>query len=242
MKSASEEKRGTIPPCSENHQDDRVLHRLGILDDRFVGRQLQIAGLESVAQKAAAGEELDLEDALVLSTASLPIVGRVVQLQAAARGSVGRLVAADLPIHRASSFYEGESIGQPVSDWSSFCEGLIEARKVISSGGTARFWYPIVERRLDQDGEHAGPSGVEVLRAIALARLVLPVQVEVQAPLATLGVKLAQVALEFGATHLGWVVPDGQTSEDSLIADARVLDETRGNFLPTALTEDIKGD
>ena len=68
-------------------------------------------------------------------------------------------------------------------------------------------------------------TGVEVLRAIALARLVLPAEIEVRAPLATLGPKLAQVALEFGASHLGYVAPDGQTPNDPLMADPSVLDE-----------------
>ena len=60
---------------------------------------------------------------------------------------------------------------------------------------------------------------------IALARLVLPETVEIRAPLATLGPKVAQVALEFGASHLGYVAPDGQSPADPLIADPSVLDE-----------------
>ena len=63
---------------------------------------------------------------------------------------------------------------------------------------------------------------MEVLRAIALARLVLPAEIEVQAPLATLGPKLAQVALDFGASHLGYAAPDGQSSGDPLIADSEL--------------------
>jgi 2-iminoacetate synthase ThiH len=66
---------------------------------------------------------------------------------------------------------------------------------------------------------------VDVLRAIALARLVLPAEIEVWAPLATLGPKLAHVALDFGASHLGYVALDGQTPNDPLLAAPSLLDE-----------------
>ncbi len=78
-------------------------------------------------------------------------------------------------------------------------------------------------------------TGVEVLRAIALARLVLPAEIEVRAPLATLGPKLAQVALDFGASHLGYVAPDGQTPNDPLVADPSVLDELLGSISRTEI-------
>ena len=63
-------------------------------------------------------------------------------------------------------------------------------------------------------------TGVDILRAIALARLLLPANVKIMAPLATLGPKLAQVALEFGASHLGCVAADGEMPGDPLTADA----------------------
>ena len=81
---------------------------------------------------------------------------------------------------------------------------------------------------------------MEVLRAIALARLVLPAEIEVRAPLATLGSKLAQVALDFGASHLGYVAPEGQTPNDPLVADPSVLDELLGSCHPTSLKEEPK--
>ena len=84
-----------------------------------------------------------------------------------------------------------------------------------------------MDRDLGCDGDF---TGVEVLRAIALARLVLPAEIEVRAPLATLGPKLAQVALDFGASHLGYVALDGQTPNDPLVADPSVLDELSGQL------------
>jgi hypothetical protein len=52
-----------------------------------------------------------------------------------------------------------------------------------------------------------------------------------------LGPKLAQVALDFGASYLGCVALDGQTPNDPLVADPSVLDELLGSCLPTSLKE-----
>src|SRR5208283_3625441 len=101
------------------------------------------------------------------------------------------------------------------------------------------FWYPIVTQPLDRGlGCDGNITGVDVLRAIALARLILPAKIQVLAPLATLGPKLAQVALDFGASHLGYVAPDGQVSDDPLLADPSVLEELLGSCLPTSLKEE----
>ncbi len=117
-------------------------------------------------------------------------------------------------------------IGQSLSDWPEFCRSLLATRAELSSTDETAFWYPLVERPFDRDGDFSGGfTGVDLLRAIALARLVLPAKVEVQAPLATLGPKLAQVALDCGASHLGYVAPDGQTPGDPLIADPKLLEE-----------------
>jgi 2-iminoacetate synthase ThiH len=94
---------------------------------------------------------------------------------------------------------------------------------------------------LDQDHVCDGDfTGVEVLRAIALARLLLPAEVEVRAPLATLGPKLAQVALDFGASHLGYAALDGQTPDDPLVAPAAMLDELLNGCLRTSPREELK--
>ena len=102
-------------------------------------------------------------------------------------------------------------------------------RSELVPAAAATFWYPIVGQPSD---------GVGVLRAIALARLVLPAEVEVQAPLAALGPKLAQVALEFGASHLGYAAPDGKKSDDPLVADPGALDELLQSISRTELMTD----
>jgi hypothetical protein len=127
-------------------------------------------------------------------------------------------------------------VGQALANWESFCEALIKMRSEVLSDGAAVFWYPIVGNSLDRDCKSDDdPTGVEILRAIALARLILPAEVQVQAPLATLGPKLAQVALGFGASHLGYVALDGQVPSDPLVADPGMFEELLGSCLPTSL-------
>ena len=100
-------------------------------------------------------------------------------------------------------------------------------------------WYPLVTGPLDREGSADGSfTGVDVMRAIALARLLLPAGARIIAPLATLGPKLAQVALDFGATGLGYVAMDGHAASNPLMAEASVLDELLGSCLPTALNSD----
>ena len=224
----------------------------------FLWRQLSATGLAAIAEKVAAGRDLDLDEALSLSRVSLPLLAKMVQLRPVASDNVlitlrrdvsnvpptssgagDTPAAAALPIDRVASLRElRPGIGQGLADWESFCRTLITIRSEVSLNGNANFWYPIVEQPLDRDLACAGNiTGAEVLRAISLARLVLPAAMEVRAPLATLGPKVAQVALDFGATHLGYVAPDGQTPDDPLIADPSMLDELLESCSPTCLKQ-----
>jgi biotin synthase-like enzyme len=127
-------------------------------------------------------------------------------------------------------------MGQPLADWESFCRTLVATRDTVSRDEAVTAWYPVLNKPLDQDpGGDGDFSGVEVLRAIALGRLVLPPEIEVWAPLATLGPKLAQVALEFGASHLGYVAFDGQPPVDPLVADSAMFDELLGSISRTEI-------
>ncbi len=219
-----------------------------------------------MAEKVAAGHDLDLEEAVALSRVSLPLLGRIVQLWPATHGAGDTSVSNSLPVERVAALPDLPGrIGQCLADWESFCRDLIAIRGEVSSTGTPIFWYPIVEQPLDRDGTvgcspavreggleptlpsqeiafpcDGGFTGAEVLRAIALARLVLPAEVQVQAPLATLGLKLAQVALDFGASHLGYVAPNGQTSNDPLVADPSVLDELLESISRTAINVPVE--
>jgi hypothetical protein len=194
-----------------------------------------------VAEKVAAGRDLGLDEALALSRAGLVLLAKLVQMRPAASGACGA-AAGGLPIERVASRPESPCyVGQSLADWDTFCHALIAMRGDLSCSGIAHAWYPILSEPLDQDHVCDGDfTGVEVLRAIALARLLLPAEVEVRAPLATLGPKLAQVALDFGASHLGYAALDGQTPDDPLVAPAAMLDELLNGCLRTSPREELK--
>jgi 2-iminoacetate synthase ThiH len=90
----------------------------------------------------------------------------------------------------------------------------------------------------DENASNDDYTGVEVLRAIALARLLLPENVQIVAPLTTIGPKLAQVALDFGATHLGYVGSNGEPLEGPLAVNVDELKELQQSNAPTALKEE----
>ncbi len=237
MTPASEEILDLTPPCPENSGDDGVVPGFKAPPQGFLFRQLSAAGLVEIAGKVAGGGELELPEALALSRASLPLLGKIVELRPVASDGIDISVHEALPIERVASLPESpRNVGQVLTDWESFCRALIALRSDFSPRSAARSWYPILAKPLDRDdGCEGGFSGAEVLRAIALARLILPAGVEIMAPLATLGPKLAQVALNFGASHLGYVALDGQPSSNSLLADPSVLDELMESISETEL-------
>jgi hypothetical protein len=88
-----------VPPCSDaSGHDDVAL-------DSFLWQQLATAALVAVAEKVSAGRDLELDEVLALSRASLPILAKIVQLRPAASGSFDMAPAA-LPIERVSSLAE----------------------------------------------------------------------------------------------------------------------------------------
>ena len=186
-------------PCPEIPGGDGAAPRFRASRDGFCWRQFRAAGLIDVAEKVAAGRDLELDDAFALSRASLPLLGKMVELRPVenVRGDMSFHEA--LPIDRVSLPPESpRQIGLALTDWESFCRTLIALRSEFSPDSAAISWYPILGKPLDRnDGPDGDFTGAEVLRAIALARLVLPAEIQVRAPLATLGPKLAQVALGF---------------------------------------------
>ena len=243
----------TIPDtvsCPDSSGDGRAAPQSPELRESFLWRQFSAAGLAAVAEKVAAGRDLELDEALALSRASLPLLGEIVKLRCVSKNAEEAALPNALRIERVATLPASPTcVGQPLADWESFCRTLIACRAGFSlplrEGGLKPTlqnrisWYPIVEQPLDRDlGCDSTITGVDVLRAIALARLVLPAAVQVWAPLATLGPKLAQVAMEFGASHLGYVAPEGQTPSNPLIADPSVLDELLGSCQPTCVKEE----
>jgi hypothetical protein len=244
---ASSSEDALAPGDASVHQAHK---RSGLLE-----RQLAAARLDRVATKVAAGLELELDDAVALSRASLPLLGRISQVRArstgfsrnsdeqppttAAQRGPGGTASANLPIQNVASLADlPRPIAQPLTDWEAFCRRLLEFRCQAYAACEPVAWHPEVSRLPDEEGSlHDRFTGVDLLRAIALARLLLPANVQIVAPLATLGPKLAQVALEFGATHLGYLATDGNEFESPMLVSRSVLDELRGSCSRTMLRE-----
>lgn len=229
-----------IPPCPDHLGGGGDAIQDSASRESLFWRQFRAAGLEAIAEKVSAGRALEFSEAVALSQASLPLLGKLVEMRPAAEDASRAAAPGSLPIDRATTLPDSPRIiGQPLADWAVFCRTLMATRDDRSSNGRLRAWIPLLEKPLDQEiGCDGGFTGVEVLRAIALARLVLPAEIEVRAPLAMLGPKLAQVALDFGASHLGCVALDGQTPGDPLVAESSLLDELSGSCPPTSLREE----
>jgi hypothetical protein len=248
-----------VCPAPDSEGQGRGLSRQSPCCSGLLQRQLSAAGLGDVAERIAAGSPLELDDAILLSRAAIPLLGRIVQLWPSGRARStgfsrnecskglpeavlpdGGTTSADLPVERVASASElPRQIAQPLSDWETFCRRLLETRCQLRGTSDTVVWYPQVSeppdahRMADEDF-----TGVDVLRAIALARLVLPANVQIVAPLAALGPKLAQVALEFGASHLGYAASDGEMPDNPLPVDQSVLKELQASCRPTKLKDD----
>ena len=130
----------------------------------------------------------------------------------------------------------GVAFGQPLRSGGEFPRELMAAREGLAGTGRWFAWYPQLGKRLDHSSlEGDEVSGWEVLKAIAVARLVLPRAVEIRAPLTTLGAKVAQVALDFGATHLGPVAADARTAAELRLPELETFDEVIEGLVPTAV-------
>jgi hypothetical protein len=222
-------------------------------------QQLAAAGLDGIAESIAAGTPLVLEEAVRLSQTSLPLLGRIVQLlpyecacstgfsrNECGHGSddaippEGGITSPDSLVERvATAASLPRQVAQPLAEWETYCRQLIAFRDELGATSEPVAWYPKVNGSPDENASSKDDyTGVEVLRAVALARLLLPENVQIVAPLAALGPKLAQVALDFGATHLGFVTCDGQPLESPLAVNADELKELQRSSSPTVMKED----
>jgi len=92
----------------------------------------------------------------------------------------------------------------PTNQHADVCRRLIDARERLVDTGRFLAWQPELVVGLDAATlSPDDPTGLEAMRAIALARLALPAQVAVRAPWAMFGTKTAHAALFFGASHWG---------------------------------------
>lgn len=161
---------------------------LAALVTRFGGERLQVV---------APGTEFARAMGSGLSAGDLGIPGvRRIDSDRSALNSVGHL-GIDILIQQSSL------TGEPL------IAELLEVRAFRCLAA----WTPHLATPPDRSELAGGePLGAEVIRAVAIARLALPARVEVRAPVAMLGPKLAQVALGFGATHLGPAAVDARTA------------------------------
>ena len=78
---ASEEIPDTIPPCPDGSGEGGSAPHSLASRGNFFWRQLSAAGLTAIAEKVVAGRSLELDEVLVLSRASLPLLGKLIQLR-----------------------------------------------------------------------------------------------------------------------------------------------------------------
>lgn len=211
-----------------------LLARLG----RFALGQLEAAGLRSIAEKIISTSNLTLDDLYALWSTSVSLLGKLVELR------FGRKIwGQDLPVDQVgSSTGSADSttaIGQPLGPAETFLQELLAIRDSLQESGVPLVWYPEVVTLPEQAAVAADEaSGIQILRAIALARLVLPGWVQIRAPLAALGEKLSTTALEFGATQLGAVAADEATARQRNLPTPEDLAEMLTNRQPTRASND----
>ena len=103
-----------------------------------------------------------------------------------------------------------------------FLQEFTLIRSEVEPLGHLNTWFPWTAALLDHESGKAIPIAVQVLRAIALGRLMFPEVPYIRAPLSALGLKVAHVALEFGANDLGFAAVDAGT--ERALGVARISD------------------
>lgn len=75
-------------------------------------------------------------------------------------------------------------------------------------------WHPLTSVVLDfGTPKQEAPLGLELLVAIALGRACLPEVARIRAPISLFGMKVAELAMRFGANDLGFAAIDSQSAE-----------------------------
>lgn len=131
-------------------------------------RQLAAVGLDDIAERIAAGTFLELDNVVRLSRASLPLLGRIVQLRPLSESCT--FDNSDIPVERVATAIDmPRQIAQPLTEWDAYCRRLIALRGELAASSELAAWYPQVNRTPDENASSDDDyTGVEVLRAIAL--------------------------------------------------------------------------
>lgn len=98
-----------------------------------------------------------------------------------------------------------------------YLDDLFAVRSALCSSAHFAIWTPSFRSILDDlEPVASSPLAAEILRALIIARLVLPPHVCVQAPVSLLRPKFAHLALNFGVSDLGYVSAIGSNENDLL--------------------------
>ncbi len=131
----------------------------------------------------------------------------------------------DLPIHKLAVEQNLQvAIGHLISEkepgsaqetWAEqFCKDLDYINSNIAPTGKCVVWYPWVDKSINSRNlQDNSLLGVHVLKAIALARLLLPTIKHIRVPWSLLGESISHIALSFGANDLGFGAIDYRTAE-----------------------------
>lgn len=118
---------------------------------------------------------------------------------------------------------------RPINFTRDFIETLFLIRSQLLPLRQVSVWFPWSQQILDRGSFcEDQPLGEQLLRAIALGRLLLPEVPFIRAPLSMLGAKVAHVATQFGANDLGFAAVDSQTAEVLGIARLSEVDKMLG--------------
>lgn len=106
-----------------------------------------------------------------------------------------------------------ESSARPLEE--RFIFELLDARARIGITGNLAIWFPWFRSAMRQYHRTTDEAlGAPLLRILTLARIVLGSQVAIRAPISLFGRNLAQVALHFGVTDVGYVALNAAAAEN----------------------------
>ncbi len=96
---------------------------------------------------------------------------------------------------------------------SRFLDSIFAIREKLLGNDYFTTWFPWAPVPVGEESNlRVAPLAVDLLRAVALGRLLLPEVRYIRAPLSLFGIRLAHVALSFGANDLGFAAVDASTA------------------------------
>lgn len=157
---------------------------------------LKKEGLEQVAKKVIDGEKLSKAEIKGLYAAPLPVLAKLVELTT----SHTEVSIRSKELEKNSDTY----FHLLPEDADDFIEQLCNLSDLST-------WVAITPSKLDSlDLSSSKPLGFQVLKYIAIARIVLGNSVRICAPFNLLGENLSTLAISYGANDLGYIKEEQQ--------------------------------